>query len=858
MSYILRHIPRPFRIAVCMVSVIGAANGGGIEAMTSLIDNDVQPESTPGPGAITGGEIAMVSTFVLPRSRRITWYELEDPLFEELQGSTPGPDKFLYWTSVCDDELGRLRPWLQANAKRFGFRYVFEEQLQEAVRYKLLCGGRITPAYRRHGIATWRSIIGDPGEAAVPRIGGMPAVFGPQGWFTDPRLLREYVRRAVARAQAGEQWGLWAGDETWEVFAINAVPKDKRYAEVVAADSEIREKYGFGRHGMPDGNDDTDPFARIAYRRWVSDKMTGLFKEAYQQVKAVAPETAMLSPDFCSGVPAADVEAWTPWFDVFLAQCGNAPQPFPLRFAVGCDTKVMVDLCGKPVWMTVQNATEPDLDWRVPPEDVLERYSQVFRNGGHGIFVLASEWYERGLSHPKYAEPAKWRAMLHVIDVAARMNLPRLPEPDCAILYSSASLLTRRWAQMTSDCDREYYCLYTALGPLLRSWFHFVSDRQIERGIRDLKEYKVLYVPYAEYEDRAVMERIADYVVSGGTVVCTDPEAFTWDVSGENISAEWDRISGVKRAGTVEGDLTMTTSEPNPLPLAHPVTLTLAGPRRQLVPDSDSVEIVAAFADGAPAVTLGKHGAGRVVMFAAEAFAVRSNDSLVSPGAPVLELMAALQKASGAKLGHDIWRFKLPPLPPDVYAKERGRCLTGNYVFDRNDPLLEESNLRLAGSYTYSRLPTGLSDAGNAAEAIPFRQGHLTNRPRAYETRQKGFKWDLKDTAEYAREWAVSWEDPTPVSITFDLSAEHPLDRARLFYSGTMPALRVAASRSGENWESLAAVPEETAAGDVKDVTLPLNRGGSNYRRIRFDFGKRTTGDRFELCEVEIWCPAAR
>ena len=73
------------------------------------------------------------------------YHDLQDPLFQELLGDTPGPKRVLYWSGNVDDEAGRVRPWFRAQAKQFGYRYVFEEQLQETARHHLVAGGKTRP-----------------------------------------------------------------------------------------------------------------------------------------------------------------------------------------------------------------------------------------------------------------------------------------------------------------------------------------------------------------------------------------------------------------------------------------------------------------------------------------------------------------------------------------------------------------------------------------------------------------------------------------------------------------------------------------------------------------------------------------
>jgi len=270
---------------------------------------------------------------------------------------------------------------------------------------------------------------------------------------------------------------------------------------------------------------------------------------------------------------------------------------------------------------------------------------------------------------------------------------------------------------------------------------------------------------------------------------------------------------------------------------------------------SSEVKTLATFEDGSPGITLNHYGAGKAIFFAADPFAVpggvRAERSLVEPSAPLVSFLEAIQKDSGVAMGHDIWRFKLPPFPSDdLYQKEEGACLTGNYVYDRNEPLLEANNVQTGGTYTYSRPPTGVPDAGKGGEPVAFDGGHLTNRLEAYQNRQLGGRMDFDRLSEVPRKWIVSWTDRAPVSVTFDLMAGYALKKLRNFYSGTMPALEVSGSRDGQAWRRITSSREAAAGADVKDAALLLN---GTYRYLKLDFAARGTGETFELAEVEIW-----
>jgi len=101
---------------------------------------------------------------------------LEDPLFEELFSDTPASTQFLSYSNKYEGRAGeggeQFRRLFRASAKRFGVRYVWEEQLDFAAAHGFIpYGSMAEPAYRERGIATWAH------PTARPR--GMPASRSP-------------------------------------------------------------------------------------------------------------------------------------------------------------------------------------------------------------------------------------------------------------------------------------------------------------------------------------------------------------------------------------------------------------------------------------------------------------------------------------------------------------------------------------------------------------------------------------------------------------------------------------------------------------------------------------------------------
>ena len=817
------------------------------------------------PAAAGGGGVKTYS---------VDGFEVPDPLFETLFGDTPASDVFLTYGTIFGGGRGgdaapyaeRVKRWFRATAKRFGLRFVNAEVLDEAAQYNLVAYGRMSdPEFAKRGIRTQSRPVEPVGHRPLIALpdDSLPYVFGNRGWLLDPRYLDYLVTEIEQRARDGEQWGIPQFDEIYTGFAIQPVPRDKWYKEVHEADKEIREKYGAGKFGMPKTHQDGGPFERIAHRRWASDKLTDAFARAYKAAKAVNPDMKLIGPTHGSNATSADMEAWAPSFDIMGGQVSGGSSPCLLDWVrPGCNTKLYADLTGKPIWMMVHMSI--DHARQRHPEYIREMYSQVFRNGGQGLWLMNSEFFERELEDARFAEPAKWRAMLALSKTISRMKLPRLPEADCAILFASDSTNTTLYAGLSYHNHQDVNA-YAAVGPCLRAWPKFVSDRQIIRDERELSDYEVLYIPYAAYQRATVLEKIKAYVRGGGVVVCTDTEAFTWNVNGERFGAQWDELTGVRKTGAREADAVMTTVMPNPLPLSEPLELGALVPGRRIEPIDDKVVNIAVFDDGSPAITRHDYGKGHVYFFAADPFYVvgdgKTRKSTVAQGAPIVTLIEAIQKTAGVQMGRDIWRFTLPPYESDVYQRETDRCLTGNYVHDANHPLLAPNNLESHGAYTYRRAPDAVKDEAGANQAIPFKTGRLTNRLAAYETRnRRGSRpADPKELAKITSQWIVGWADPAPISITFDFKTNQALTFCRMVYSGAMPMLSVKGSRNGKQWVPLAVMIEQVAGADVKDIRFDLKPAKpAVFRYVRFDFGSRKTEDVFELCEVDIWGPAAR
>ena len=766
--------------------------------------------------------------------------KIENPLFEEvLSNEPPGFKKIFYYGYNCNASKFR------AFAKKFARRYVLAEQWKE-----LSANNLIHMSHSIDDCIEWKAPL-------VVQLGGesdAPLVFGKKPWILDPKVQDAYIKSVsekIGKYQDQGLWALWAGDEVMAGAMTHFVPEGARYAAVDEADKEIKEKYGFGKFGIPLApsgeqlskhlavSSPKNPYVLIAYRRWVNDKMTQMYRRAYEDAKRIDPNIIMLSEDSIGSSPATDYEAMAPYFDIFLFQTLDylmkvgAWNPFLPMIQNGCETKIIADLTGKPVWASVQNG-----DYMGSPsaEETRERYSQVFRNGGEGIMLLAVEWFDRELNHHKFCAPERWKALLEICKQVNTMNRVKIPkDPDVAILYPTYTLL----GQPGPYRSQSMLANYAVVGPLSGAWFKFISDRQIERGIKNLNDFKLLYIPYCKYERPRIIRKFKEFLNNGGTLVMTDPQCFLTDINGDDIGEFRQQLFGVfvMKAGSGKRSRSIITD----VAWHKNVTLPVKGESYDLEV-FPGVDVIARFDDGAAAITSKKHGNGRAIFFAHNPFKKSRN---IDYDTPWVKFFIALQKDMGIKMNRKIWRFKFPPVPKT--PTPQNLCLTGNNVFfDANCPL-DRYNLRTGGTYSYSYAPSGNSDVLKEGE-IPFAKGHLTDRPQAANNRLLG-RWVSESKAEIPR-WTVSWLDTKATSITFDLKKEYQIDSLRLFYSNQLPEVVVEGSNDKRNWRRLAFSEKEEATLDVLDKSYSLKE---KCRYLRLNFGERDKGKSLSLVEAEIW-----
>ena len=745
----------------------------------------------------------------------------------------------LMWQHLLDVPVGH------ATAVRWGVRYVSEEmyRIHGELQFKLISSGpdrtddlALAKKYQL------RTVPECPRQIRLPN--------GDYLHILHPDSLRHYfagVENFLDHPAAGLMWGLFAGDEDDDVAVYRAAMLKRQpvgHDYIHDLNRQVREEFGGGKWGIPAGIKDHDPnpYRWIALYRYVAARLRDRQRQLYQMVKRRAPQLVVTSFDSPGGIYPTEWSELAPFADLFTLQMGYPGGSSRWRATAGFHSKVVSDLTGKDFWPCThfEHYDYPDSK----PAEVLEEVSQIFRNGGTGLHLYLPDTLNISkatgdLRTTYFSSPRRYHTVMNIARFIRSMPQLRLPNyQKTAIVYNDDTIASRPhdnpdlYGQVTQAC-------YTFLGPVATSWFRFIDSGQIARWPTLRDRFDIIYLPAAKYQRPEITVKLHRFVKAGGTLICSDPEAFQTDLWGNDTSHWRTATFGV----TVKPAPRPVHIQPSPPAPAK--RLPVHGPAYRFTPQKP-VKVLAIFDDGTPAITSHKLGRGRAVLFASHLF---WPTHVAEPA--WRNFFQWFVARMGTPAGFDIWNFKLPETLIWHAPPQKGVCLTNNRVVWRDDRPWFEQNLDSGGSYRYSRPPDTLR-ADLPDNQIPFSQGRLTDRHQAIHAEKRTAR-PYEDYQLPETHWIASWSDPRPVTITFDLQQPRALSEVKVWFRTCLAALTCAGSLDGRTWHRLAqATAQRGASGDVYDKSIAL-RQGPRSRYLRMQFAGRTAGETLTLSEVEIW-----
>lgn len=787
------------------------------------------------------GAVAQAQDDGSPPDRSL--WDVDAPVYEELLTDAPSP--LAGEGSVCWSHMiatSALRPL----AMRHGWHYSLDEWLADhglrgmhflrSPEVFLPPAPDLVEGHEKHGLTyIYYCFYYDlPSREKYPLV-------------LDPEFTEMSLRRLEEALQTCPEliWGVFGGDEQIPKIRKQVPPLmaagPQEYPHIAEVAEEVKRDFGFGKWGPPESPEDTNPFRWSALYRWGLAKFRDRQRRAAEIVRRYKPEARLVSTDPTSSVHPFEYSLMAPYVDIFTQQM----QPWTnncrmVRYALAA--KLIADTSGKDFW-PCPHLNRNSAGISLTPENAREVYSIIALNGGTGFHFYLRDCYSADDAVdtyvPAYGAPGRWAAMMDVYDRVQAGGLPRLPtDPDCALFYSSD-------AHQALRNGAAYQCqhAYALLGPVLGTWFKIVDEHTFTDPAEAANQYHAVCVPLASYVRGEAVTRLEEYVQAGGTLVCADPSAFSFDLDGTELSSRREALAGARLGEPVEA-MSCDVVENSLLPDLVGTRIQLRGAAVALEPDD--AEVIARYPGGEAAITCADRGAGRCMYFGFPVFPNNkygrrwewlAEDVVLDKG--WRSFFRALCDELGIRMGRDIWRFRYPapePEPAPAIA-----CLTGNAVrWECEQPRLDE-NRPVAGSYSYSVAPDLIADVG--AEGVPFGEGNLTDRRDA-----------ATPGADPAVEpYIVAWQTTAPFEVTFDFAEPTELALVRLFSSGHRPATTLRVSVNGENWIDGPAAEALEAGEDVLKLELKPPTGA--FRHLRLDFAKRPPEATFTLCEVDIWGP---
>jgi hypothetical protein len=398
----------------------------------------------------------------------------------------------------------------------------------------------------------------------------------------------------------------------------------------------------------------------LAYSRWSSDRFFAMKAEQAALIRRLDPRAVVVPNDygFIDGFLPWDYTRLGAFADIVEADpyvsYGERDTPGRGRYNPGFTAKFLGDLTGKPVRIVIQNF--PYSRYTPRPGDLYAWTNQALRAGAGAISFFASD-------NPRFTAKRRYAAML---DIATRLRGTRLPgrpvDPAQLVLYATASegqaQPHKRGGERYRTTGDELYTAHALLGELGRAAYSFDADTRLLREPARLEAARTVWLPRADTLDRAFAERLLAWVRAGGTLVITDPEAFTRSPSGTSLADVRAALIGAPlgppRAGRV------LLAEPGGLGADAPAELlelpVEAPTARAFAAVPPGAGVVARFVDDAPAAITRPVGAGRVIAFATDLMRPEALDEPLD----LVTLVRAIHALGGGTLDHPAWSYVIP------------------------------------------------------------------------------------------------------------------------------------------------------------------------------------------------------
>lgn len=478
----------------------------------------------------------------------------------------------------------------------------------------------------------------------------------------DPRYRREAlreIRRIVPTVRNRGIVNLYAGSDE----PVTVIPRGRARAGAFgrALKRDFRRRTGRSLPN-PAARPTRSAAAGLKWLAWTRYSGARFFAMKAQQARLIRrlDRSARVSPnDF------GFIDGFIPWDYTRLAGFADVAEADPYvsyaerdrpgrgRYNPGFGAKLMSDLSGLRTRIVVQ-AFEYSR-YQPVPGDLWTWSAQALRAGATDLSFFASD-------NPRFTNPRLYAAMLDVARAVRGARLPAAPsDPEHLLLYATASegqaQPHRRGGQRYRASGDELYTAYALLGELGHAAFSFDADVRLAREPLRLAGARSIWIARGETLDGGVATRLAAWVRAGGTLVVTDPDAFTRAPSGRSLARVREELIGAPLGPRRLGS--MLEVQPGALAPGRPDDLlsipVASSPRRAFAGVPAGASVVARFIDGAPAAIVRPVGAGRVLAFSADPM----DPAVLDDPIDLVRLVRDIHAWAGGTLDHPAWSWRL-------------------------------------------------------------------------------------------------------------------------------------------------------------------------------------------------------
>ncbi|MEQ8834223.1 MAG: hypothetical protein RIB67_07230 [Miltoncostaeaceae bacterium] len=508
----------------------------------------------------------------------------------------------------------------------------------------------------RRALSSGRAVVSDPRvEAHTRRLSLLDPAYRAEA-------LRE-IRRIVPRLRNAPYVNFYTGsDEPVTILPIGRA-RVTPFGRALARDFRRRTGLALPNPLARNSRAVSEQLRWLAWSRYSGARFFRMKAEQAAVIRRLDPDAVISPNDY------GFIDGFIPWDYSVLERFADVVEADPYvsfaerdrrgrgRYNPGFAAKFLGDLTGKRVRIITQafeySGYEPEVG------DLWTWSAQALRAGATDLSLFASD-------NPRFTRPDFYAGML---SIARAMRGARLPDPPVdgaqVVLYATASegqaQPHRPGGQRYRTPGDELYTTHSLLGELGHGAFRFAPDTRIARSPDGLAGVRTLWLPRAETLDRVVADRILAWVRSGGTLVLTDPEAFTRTPGGASLADVRSALVGAPIAGARAG--TVMEVAPGALGAGSPddvLTLPVDGPRpRAFGAVPEGAGVVARYIDGSPGALLRTVGAGRVLAFSGDLMA----PSALEDPADLVRFVRDVHRWAGGTLDHPAWTWRLPGDP---------------------------------------------------------------------------------------------------------------------------------------------------------------------------------------------------